>query len=143
MTNDRPPNSQPCPPDMDLTPAQQATLVRVMRGDALCLVNTFRIEQIVKHGHSDEADQNEPVSRLPKAARDMITAVLEDLLMPKETGIPLAYKHMAKAAAMLLAGMDRIAPELHRIEAEQLRRGIAKAPDLFDAPINDERHDAA
>jgi hypothetical protein len=116
-------------PDLDLTPAQQATLVRVMQGEALCLVNKLRIEQIVRHGHHDEADQNEPVGRLPKAARDMVTAVLEDLMLPKETGIPLAYKHMAKAAAMLLAGMDRIAPELHRLEAEQLRRGITR--DLF------------
>jgi hypothetical protein len=121
--------SMPLEPDLDLSPAQQATLVRVMRGEALCVVNKIRIEQIVKHGHSDEADQNEPVSRLPKAARDTINAVLEDLMMPKETGLPLAYKHMAKAAAMLLAGMDRIAPELHRLEAEQLRRGITR--DLF------------
>jgi hypothetical protein len=119
----------PIEPELDLSPAQQATLVRVMQGEALCLVNKIRIEQIVKHGHSDEADQNEPVSHLPKAARDMITAVLEDLRIPKETGVPLAYKHMAKAAAMLLAGMDRIAPELHRLEAEADRRNTTR--DLF------------
>lgn len=135
------------PIEPDLTPAQLSTLLRVMKGEALCLVNSFRIEQIVKHGHSDEADQNEPVSRLPKAARDTINAVLEDLMMPRETGMPLAYKHMAKAAAMLLAGMDRIAPELARIKAEQSSQGI-RAPGLFDAPVNDARettegHDAA
>ena len=118
------------PVDYDLNDEQQATLARVMRGDALCLVNKIRIEQITKHGHTDDADAMEPISRLPKRARDMVNHALEDLLMPKETGIPLAYKHMAKAAAMLLAGMDRIEPELRRIEASQSRAGAT--PDLFD-----------
>jgi hypothetical protein len=125
----------PIEPDLDLSPAQQATLVRVMQCEALCVTNKYRIEQIVKHGHSDEADANEPVSRLPKAARDLTNAALEDLMLPKETGIPLAYKRMAKAAAMLLAGMDRIAPELHRLQAEQRHRGMA--PDLFDLKEQD------
>jgi hypothetical protein len=118
------------PPD-ELTQEQQATLDRVMKGEALCLVNKFRIDQITKFGHSDEADANEPVSRLPKMARDEINAVLEDLMMPKETGVPLAYKHMAKAAAMLLAGMDRIAPELARIERDRELVGRAATLDLF------------
>ncbi|WP_397604995.1 hypothetical protein [Sphingorhabdus sp.] len=110
----------------DLTPEQQATLDRVLKGEALCRVNTLRIEQITKFGHTDEADANEPVNRLPKFAREEINAALEDLMMPRETGIPLAYKRMAKAAAMLLAGMDRIQPELDR-----LQRARPSTPDLF------------
>jgi hypothetical protein len=122
---------KPDDPERELNSDQMATLVRVMQGEALCVVNKIRMEQITKYGHSDEADAMEPVSLLPKRARDMVNHALEDLLMPKETGIPLAYKHMAKAAAMLLAGMDRIAPELARIQASQNRAGTT--PDLFDA----------
>jgi hypothetical protein len=109
----------------DLTSEQQATLDRVMKGEAVCLVNKYRIEQVTKNGHTDEADANEPVNRLPKMVREEINAVLEDLMLPRETGIPLAYKRMAKAAAMLLAGMDRIAPELARLQRER------RTPDLF------------
>lgn len=110
----------------DLTPEQQATLDRVRKGDAVRLVAQMRLEQITKFGHTDEADANEPVNRLPKFAREEINAALEDLMMPRETGIPLAYKRMAKAAAMLLAGMDRIQPELNRLQRER-----PSTPDLF------------
>lgn len=126
MNSAKSPNHFADAPPLDLNSAQLATLIRVMQGEALCLVNKFRLEQITRFGHSDEADNMEPVDYLPKLARNEINAVLEDLMMPRDIGIPLAYKHLAKAAAMLLAGMDRIAPQM-----AELQRRHPVTQDLF------------
>lgn len=107
-------------PTDDLNSAQRATLERLMLcPDALLFVNALRIDQVRKHGHSDESDlELESVRSLPRAARDRIDSALDHLQGNHHTteSLATARRQIAKACAIALAAFDRITFEMERLQ---------------------------
>lgn len=106
-------------PANDTSEDQRRTLDRLMaHPTALLTVNALRIEQVTKHGHSDESDMAlESVRSLPRAARDRIDSALEHLHGNYHTteSLTIARKQLAKGLAIGLAAIDRIDGELKAI----------------------------
>jgi hypothetical protein len=93
----------------DVPLARTDELLAAIAGSAVKAVLEARIEQILKHGHSPEADAELTLKYLPHHARSMIIDAV-DLL--QESGphrnLVVGRRRLAKAAAMLLAAIDRV-----------------------------------
>lgn len=100
----------------DVPLASTEELLAAISGPALNAVLEARIEQIVKHGHTPAQDAAMPLKVLPHHARSMILDAT-DLMDPGcRRNLTVARRRIAKAAAMLLAAIDRIDVELAKGE---------------------------
>lgn len=88
--------------------AQAATLDRLMTNPvALLHVNALRIEQVTKHGHSDETDAEERLDKMIARGRDRMNDAF-DFARSGPANHQLAHRKLAIAAAIALAAMDWI-----------------------------------
>ena len=100
----------------DVPLASTDELLAVVCGPAVKAVLEARIAPVVKHGHTPANDANVPLKILPAHARSMIIDTM-DLLDGPPGRLPahnltVARRRLAKAAAMLLAAIDRVDVEL-------------------------------
>lgn len=70
-----------------------------------------RHRQIAKFGHTPERDAALPLKQLPREAARFLNMAIEDCQFHREDWRTAARKHLIRAAAMILAAMDRIALE--------------------------------
>lgn len=115
---DLPDDPAPASAALQLNSAQAATLERLMQSPtALLEVNRLRLEQVTKHGHSDEADA---LCRF----RDIIAQAEQrigdgrDLLGRGLGSRETARMKFLKAAAILMAVADKI--ELEEVDDANL-----------------------
>jgi hypothetical protein len=101
----------------DVPLARAGELLAAISGPAVKAVLEARIEQIVKHGHSVEADAGLTLKYLPHNARSMILDA-SDLLDGQHRNLVVGRRRLAKAAAMLLAAIDRVDLELAKGEGQ-------------------------
>lgn len=101
----------------ELNSTQQATLDRLMTTPtALLEVNARRLEQVTKHGHSDESDAEMSFIQMLRHTRERLDDAIEFAqnarscadLERRRNYLDVARKKMAIAAAMALANMDRL-----------------------------------
>lgn len=92
----------------DFTPAQYATLERLLKMVALLDVNAARIEQVTKWQYTDESDANEPIWWHARKGGERIDAAVEQLRMGGKDGLAIARKQLVKGLALGLAAIDRI-----------------------------------
>lgn len=96
------------PPAMQLNSAQAATLERLLRTpSALLELNRLRLEQVTKHGHSDEADALCDYRGIVSQAEQRIGDG-RDLLGRGPGSRAAARMKFLKAAAILMAVADKI-----------------------------------
>ena len=95
----------------DVPLARADELRSAVTSPAVRAVLEMRIEQIVKHGHSAEADSGLPLRHLPANARSMIIDCMDLLEGPRRNWV-VARRRLAKAAAMLIAGIERLDSEI-------------------------------
>lgn len=88
--------------------ARTDELLRAIQGPALRAVLDARIEQIVTHGHDAESDAFLAIDRLPRLAREQAQMALEVLGHDERRNIPVAKRRLARAAAMMMAAIDRL-----------------------------------
>lgn len=79
---------------------------------ALSLVLEARREQIEKHGHDEAADDLKSPSQLAAIGRDYASYAVDNLHPGERQNIPVAIKRMARAAAMMIAAIERAKKEL-------------------------------
>lgn len=94
-------------------------LVTAVTSPAVKAVLEARIEQIVKHGHTADRDDELLLKVIPGHARSMVLDGM-DLLGGPRRNLQVARRRFAKGAAMLIAAID------------QLDRAIAASPDNGD-----------
>lgn len=101
----------------ELNSAQQGTLDRLMTAPtALLEVNARRLEQVTKHGHSDESDAEMSFVQMLRHTRERLDDAIEFAQQARSCADPerrrnflvVAHKKTAIAAAMALANMDRL-----------------------------------
>lgn len=90
-------------------------LVAIVTGPALKAVVLARVEQVAKHGHTPARDADLPIKHLPHHARSMIIDTV-DLLEGPHRNLVVARRRLAKAAAMLMAAVDRVDIEIAKGE---------------------------
>ena len=109
----------------ELNSAQQATLDRLMLTPvALLEVNALRIEQVTKHGHSDETDAEMSFVQMLRHTRERLDDAIEYAQQARTCAdadrrknyLDVARRKTAIAAAMGLANMDRLSVELESEE---------------------------
>lgn len=92
----------------ELNSAQAASRDRLMTNPvALLHVNALRIEQVTKHGHSDETDAEERLDKMIARGRDRMNDAI-DFARSGPANHQLAHRKLAIAAAIALAAMDWI-----------------------------------
>lgn len=105
----------------ELNSAQQATLDRLMTQPAsLLTVNALRIEQVTKHGHSDESDAVTSIVQMLRHTRERFDDAIEYAQNARSCAdrsrrkacLAAAHRKAAIAAAMALANMDRLQFEM-------------------------------
>lgn len=92
----------------DLSPDQQTTLTRILKGQALRDVYKVRCEQVTHKQHSDEKDLEHALGFLPREARSRIDAALENLPAKGEPDPERARQYLVIAGAIIFAAIDRI-----------------------------------
>jgi hypothetical protein len=94
-------------------------LLAAVSGPALKAVLEMRIEQIVKHGHTAEADRMRPAGMLIKEAKER-AQLASDVLWGERQNLKVCRRRAATAAALLLAFIDRLdfEMELHPKQPE-------------------------
>jgi hypothetical protein len=93
----------------ELNSAQQATLDRLMRHPASLLdINKLRIEQVTKHGHSDESDAEERLVNMIGRARERLTHAMEYCGGNEANNFDYIRRKLAISAALSMAAMDWI-----------------------------------
>jgi hypothetical protein len=93
----------------ELNSAQQATLDRLMRHPAALLdVNKLRMEQVTKHGHSDESDAEERLINMIGRSRERLTHAMEYCGRNEATNFDYIRRKLAISAALSMAAMDWI-----------------------------------
>ena len=93
----------------ELNSAQQATLDRLMRHPAALLdVNKLRMEQVTKHGHSDESDAEERLINMIGRSRERLTHAMEYCGRSEATNFDYIRRKLAISAALSMAAMDWI-----------------------------------
>lgn len=101
----------------ELNSAQQATLDRLMtRPTALQDVNVLRIEQVTKHGHSDESDADDRLVRMIERGRDRLTHAMEHCGPNEAKSFEYIRRKLAISAALSMAAIDWI--DNHKPEIE-------------------------
>jgi hypothetical protein len=100
----------------DVPLARAEDLRSAVTSAAVRQVLEMRLEQIVKHGHTPERDAELAMRHLPANARSMIIDSM-DLLEGPHRNLVVAKRRLAKAAAMLIAAIDRVSVEIAAIEA--------------------------
>lgn len=84
-------------------------IMAALAGPAARMALQMRLEQIVKHGHDREHDEMLPIMRLPQLAREQLSMALDTSLTAGDRrDLRVAKLRLARAAAMCLAGIDRI-----------------------------------
>ncbi len=78
---------------------------------ALEAVLAERMRQIHTFGHTPQADAELPLKQLPRAAQRFLTAAIEDCQFQRGDWRKAARKHLIRAAAMILAAIDRVEAE--------------------------------
>jgi hypothetical protein len=106
--------------DVPLASAEE--LRALVTGPAVKAVLEARIAQVVKHGHTPANDAELPIKHLPANARSMIIDTL-DLLEGPRRNLVVAKRRLAKAAAMLIAAIERVDVELAK-EGEDGAQGV-------------------
>lgn len=71
-------------------------------------VMAMREEQILKFGHTPARDALRPVHYLPKQARGYLDHAIDELTIGPEGWEARARKRLIRAAAMILAAIDRL-----------------------------------
>lgn len=107
--------------DAVFTPAQVATLERLLKLTALLDVNAARIEQVTKWSHTDESDANEPIWWHAKKGHERIHDAIEILRSSDPDAIDRltsARRKLVKGLALGLTAIDRIDAALAAIEKE-------------------------
>ena len=97
----------------DVPLARADELAAIVTGAAVKAVLEARIAQVVKHGHTPAADAAWPLRKLPADARSMLVAGM-DLMEGPHRNLVVGRRRFAKAAAMLLAAIDRVDLELSK-----------------------------
>jgi hypothetical protein len=92
----------------DVPLASADELAAAVSGAAVKAVLQARIEQIVKHGHSANADAERGPRILASDARTMILAGIDLLAPGPARNLAVARRRFAKGAAMMLAAIDAI-----------------------------------
>ena len=82
-----------------------------VEGRAIEAVLAERTRQIAKFGHTPESDAALPLKQLPREAARFLTAAIEDVQYQRDAWRNHARRHLIRAAAMILAAMDRIEAE--------------------------------
>lgn len=105
----------------ELNSAQQATFDRLVANPvALLEVNVRRIEQVTKHGHSDESDAEMSFVQMLRHTRERLDDAIEFAQNARSCAdrarrngyLVTARGKIAIAAAMALANMDRLIFEI-------------------------------
>jgi hypothetical protein len=93
----------------DVPLARTDELLAALQGPAMRAVMEMRVEQIVRHGHTAENDAMLPIGWLPRDAQDTVQAA-RDLMIagPERRDLGTARRRLVKAAAILLAAIDRL-----------------------------------
>lgn len=91
-----------------LSPDQEATLTRILLGDALRAVFSERCEQVTRKQHSDGQDIEHNPDFLPREAVARIQAAIEQLPRKGSANPELARKYLVVAGALIFAAIDRI-----------------------------------
>jgi hypothetical protein len=93
----------------DVPLARTDELLAAIAGPSVKCVLEMRIEQIVKHGHSQENDETLPLLWLPKAVLQHAQIACDRIgVTGKDRNLPAAEKSLARTAALCLAALDRI-----------------------------------
>ena len=71
-------------------------------------IMSMREEQIVKFGHTPEQDAMLPAHYLPKEARAYLDHAIDELMIGPEGWEARARKRLIRAAALILAAIDRL-----------------------------------
>jgi len=82
-----------------------AELARAVAGEALQAVVAERVRQIAVHGYTAEHDAALQRRQLPARARSMIIVAMDRL---SAGDLAVARRKLAKAAAVLMAAIDRL-----------------------------------
>jgi hypothetical protein len=93
----------------DVPLARTDELLAALQGPAMRAVMEMRVEQIVRHGHTADNDAMLPIGWLPRDAQDTVQAA-RDLMIagPERRDLGTARRRLVKAAAILLAAIDRL-----------------------------------
>ncbi|MEZ5688722.1 MAG: hypothetical protein R3E21_08085 [Caenibius sp.] len=81
-------------------------------------VMTMREEQIVKFGHTPEQDAMLPAHYLPKQARGYLEHAIDELTIGPEGWEARARKRLIRAAALILAAIDRLDADTNSTRTE-------------------------
>lgn len=93
----------------DVPLARTEEILSALRGPAVRSVLEVRVEQMVKHGHTAEHDAMLPIGWLPNEARQTILAATDVLCgIQERRDLKVGRRRLVKAAAMLLAAIDRL-----------------------------------
>ena len=101
----------PIPPSTAANPAVYAEPVEWVPVASMEAVLAERIRQIARFGHTPESDAALPLRQLPREAARFLNAAIEDVQFHREGWRQHARRHLIRAAAMILAAMDRIEAE--------------------------------
>jgi hypothetical protein len=94
---------------------QADDMVALVTGPALKAIVAARVDQVAKHGHTPDRDADLPLKHLPHHARSMLLDTV-DLLEGPHRNLVVARRRLAKAAAMLMAAIDRVDLEIAKGE---------------------------
>lgn len=97
-----------------------AEVLNAVQGPALTEALGFRIEQIMKHGHSRATDAQRPIDWLVREAVRRLQAAADQVSGPRDrVNLVVGRRNVLKAAMMALAAADRI--QLDQDEADKAR----------------------